>query len=73
MEFVNNVTRYLDKQKVNYRLLTYEYDAGVHSAVEVAAAVGLPPEQVFKTLVALPTNQDENLSLSSFLGQILWT
>ena len=31
---------------------TYDYDAGVQSAVEVAAAIGLPPQQVFKTLVA---------------------
>jgi len=49
----NNVTRLLDSRKVKYRLLTYDYAAGVHSAVEVAAAVGLPPEQVFKTLVVL--------------------
>ncbi|MFN8446461.1 MAG: aminoacyl-tRNA deacylase [Caldilineaceae bacterium] len=34
-----------------YQLFTYDYDAGVHSAVEVASAIGLPPEQVFKTLV----------------------
>lgn len=52
MEFKNNVTRYLDGQKVRYEVFTYDYDAGVQSAVEVAAAIGLPPEQVFKTLVA---------------------
>ncbi len=51
MEFKNNVTRYLDSQKVSYQLLIYAYDQGVHSAEEVAAAVGLPPRQVFKTLV----------------------
>jgi len=53
MEFKNNVTRFLDSQKVSYQLFTYDYDAGVHSAVEVAAAIGLPVLQVFKTLVAL--------------------
>lgn len=52
--FKNNVTRFLDSKKVRYQIYTYDYDAGVHSAVEVAAAIGLPPEQVFKTLVVLP-------------------
>lgn len=52
-QFRNNVTRFLDSKKVAYQVYTYDYDAGVHSAVEVAAAIGLPPEQVFKTLVAL--------------------
>lgn len=51
--FKNNVTRTLDAQKVRYRVYTYDYDAGVHSAVEVAQAVGLPEGQVFKTLVVL--------------------
>ncbi len=51
--FKNNVTRFLDSKKVRYQVFTYAYAEGVHSAVEVAAAIGLPPEQVFKTLVAL--------------------
>lgn len=54
MSFKNNVTRFLDSKKVSYTVHTYDYDAGVRSAVEVAHAIGLPPEQVFKTLVALP-------------------
>jgi Cys-tRNA(Pro)/Cys-tRNA(Cys) deacylase len=54
MEFRNNVTRFLDSKRVAYRVHLYDYAAGVHSAVEVAAAIGLPPEQVFKTLVVLP-------------------
>jgi Cys-tRNA(Pro)/Cys-tRNA(Cys) deacylase len=52
-QFKNNVTRFLDKEDVPYTVYTYDYDAGVHSAVDVAQAIGLPPEQVFKTLVAL--------------------
>lgn len=52
MEFRNNVTRYLDAQKVKHQVFTYDYDAGVESAVQVAEAIGLPAEQVFKTLVA---------------------
>lgn len=54
MEFKNNVTRLLDAKRTAYALHRYDYDAGVHSAVEVASAIGLPPERVFKTLVALP-------------------
>lgn len=52
-EFKNNVTRLLDSKKVRYKVHRYAYDEGVHSAVEVAEAIGLPPERVFKTLVAL--------------------
>lgn len=54
--FKNNVTRLLDSKKVAYTVHTYSYDAGVHSAVEVAEAIGLPPERVFKTLVAVPAD-----------------
>jgi Cys-tRNA(Pro)/Cys-tRNA(Cys) deacylase len=51
-DFKNNTTRFLDAQKVKYQVFTYSYDDGVHSAVEVAEAIGLPPGEVFKTLVA---------------------
>jgi Cys-tRNA(Pro)/Cys-tRNA(Cys) deacylase len=50
-KFVNNVTRLLDAKKVPYEVYTYDYDAGIHSAVEVAQAIGRSPEQVYKTLV----------------------
>ncbi|CAN5838949.1 aminoacyl-tRNA deacylase [soil metagenome] len=53
MDFKNNVTRFLDSKRVTYQVFTYDYDAGVHSAVEVATAIGLPASQVFKTLVTL--------------------
>lgn len=49
----NNVTRFLESRKVAFKLHRYDYDAGVHSAVEVAEAIGLPPERVYKTLVVL--------------------
>lgn len=54
MEFKNNVTRFLDSKKVAYKVFTYDYDAGIESAVQVADAIGMPPEQTFKTLVVLP-------------------
>jgi Cys-tRNA(Pro)/Cys-tRNA(Cys) deacylase len=53
-DFKNNVTRLLDSKKVAYQVYTYDYEAGIHSAVEVATAVGLPAAQVFKTLVVMP-------------------
>jgi Cys-tRNA(Pro)/Cys-tRNA(Cys) deacylase len=53
MDFKNNVTRLLDGKKVAYQLHQYDYNAGIHAATDVAAAIGLPEEQVFKTLVAL--------------------
>ena len=52
-EIKNNVTRLLDGQKIKYQAFAYDYDAGVQSAVEVAQAIGLPADQVFKTLVVL--------------------
>ena len=53
MEFKNNVTRFLDSKRVSYQAFTYSYDAGIQSAVEVATAIGLPAEQVYKTLVTV--------------------
>ncbi|HEY6460952.1 MAG TPA: Cys-tRNA(Pro) deacylase [Polyangiaceae bacterium] len=47
-----NAARLLDRMGIAYELR--EYDAGDEhlAAEEVAARVGMPPEQVFKTLVA---------------------
>lgn len=53
MEFKNNVTRFLESKKVPFRVFTFDYGAGIESAVQVAAAIGLPEGQVFKTLVVL--------------------
>jgi Cys-tRNA(Pro)/Cys-tRNA(Cys) deacylase len=53
-DFKNNVTRFLESKRIQYRIFTYDYDAGVQSAGDVAAAIGLPPAQVFKTLVVQP-------------------
>ena len=47
-----NATRILDDLGVPYTLREYEVDPDDLSAQTVAAKVGLPPEQVFKTLVA---------------------
>ncbi|WP_218082930.1 Cys-tRNA(Pro) deacylase [Anthocerotibacter panamensis] len=46
-----NAVRILDKLSISYRLCTYEVDPEDLSAESVARKIGLPPEQVFKTLV----------------------
>jgi Cys-tRNA(Pro)/Cys-tRNA(Cys) deacylase len=46
-----NAIRLLEAKRVPYEALTY--DAEIHSAVSVADALGVPPEQVYKTLVVL--------------------
>jgi Cys-tRNA(Pro)/Cys-tRNA(Cys) deacylase len=47
-----NAVRLLDRQGVRYELREYEVDPEDLAAETVARKVGLPPEQVFKTLVA---------------------
>lgn len=47
-----NAVRLLDQMGVEYELREYEVDPDDLTAESVAAKVGLPPEQVFKTLVA---------------------
>jgi len=47
-----NAARLLDSLGIPYRLQDYEVDPDDLSAETVAAKIGLPPEQVFKTLVA---------------------
>jgi Cys-tRNA(Pro)/Cys-tRNA(Cys) deacylase len=47
-----NAVRLLDQLKIPYELREYEVDPDDLAAETVAAKIGLPPEQVFKTLVA---------------------
>jgi Cys-tRNA(Pro)/Cys-tRNA(Cys) deacylase len=47
-----NATRLLDTLQIRYELREYEVDPEDLSAEAVARKIGLPPEQVFKTLVA---------------------
>ncbi len=47
-----NAVRLLDERKIHYELREYEVDPDDLSAETVARKVGLPAEQVFKTLVA---------------------
>jgi Cys-tRNA(Pro)/Cys-tRNA(Cys) deacylase len=47
-----NAARILDAAGIHYELREYEVDEDDLSAPRVAEKIGLPPEQVFKTLVA---------------------
>ncbi len=47
-----NAARILDAAGVRYEIREYEVDENDLSAPHVAQAIGMPPEQVFKTLVA---------------------
>ena len=46
-----NGARYLESLKIPFELREYEVDPEDLSAIAVAAKVGMPPEQVFKTLL----------------------
>jgi Cys-tRNA(Pro)/Cys-tRNA(Cys) deacylase len=47
-----NAVRIIEKQGIRYELREYEVDEDDLSGVHVAHSIGLPPAQVFKTLVA---------------------
>jgi Cys-tRNA(Pro)/Cys-tRNA(Cys) deacylase len=47
-----NAVRLLDQLGIPYELREYEVDPDDLAAETVAAKIGMPPEQVFKTLVA---------------------
>ena len=47
-----NAARLLDSLGIGYELRNYEVDEDDLSAESVASKIGMPPEQVFKTLVA---------------------
>ena len=50
-----NSMRLLDAQKIPYTV--HRFSPSIHSAQGVAEALGLPPGQVFKTLVVVPANE----------------
>ncbi|MFZ1918593.1 MAG: Cys-tRNA(Pro) deacylase [Terriglobales bacterium] len=54
-----NAARLLDQLGIHYELRAYEVDPDDLAAETVAAKIGLPPEQVFKTLVARPVGSKD--------------
>ena len=47
-----NAMRLLDAAGIEYTPMTYAYDESDLSGLHIVSQIGLPPEQVFKTLVA---------------------
>lgn len=47
-----NVMRLLNQALIGYRAASYPYDESDLSGVHAAQEIGMPPDQVFKTLVA---------------------
>ena len=47
-----NAARFLDQMGISYELREYEVDPDDLAAEAVATKIGVPPEQLFKTLVA---------------------
>ncbi len=76
-----NAARLLDQLKIPYELREYQVDPNDLAAETVAAKIGFPPEQVFKTLVArgdrngicmavIPGDQELNLkALAAAAGE----
>jgi Cys-tRNA(Pro)/Cys-tRNA(Cys) deacylase len=76
-----NAARLLDQMGLHYELREYKVDPDDLAAETVAAKIGLPPEQVFKTLVArgdrngvclaaIPGDQELNLkALAAVAGE----
>ncbi|QNI33776.1 Cys-tRNA(Pro) deacylase [Alloacidobacterium dinghuense] len=53
-----NAARYLDSLGIQYELREYELDSEDFSAILVAEKIGLPPEQVFKTLLCVTSDKE---------------
>ena len=47
-----NVMRLLDQAKIAYRAAEYAFDENDINGMHAAEGIGMPPEQIFKTLVA---------------------
>ncbi|MCD8359467.1 MAG: hypothetical protein LUC29_01150 [Acidaminococcaceae bacterium] len=66
-----NTARRLDDLKIAYRLVEYTVDEEHLDAVHVAAEVGMPAAQVFKTLVVC--GDKTGVILPAFRAAVSWT
>lgn len=53
-----NAARFLDSLNIAYELREYVLDTEEFSAIIVAEKIGLPPEQVFKTLLCVTSDKE---------------
>ena len=58
-----NAARLLDSLGIAYELRAYTVDPEDLSAISVAGKIGLPPEQVFKTLLTASTTGDHTFAV----------
>jgi len=58
-----NAARYLDSLGIHYELREYALDAEDFSAILVAEKIGLPPEQVFKTLLCVTSDKEHTFAV----------
>src|SRR6201998_3957373 len=58
----NNGARFLENLGIPFELLEYEVDPEDLSAITVAKKIGMPPEQVFKTLLTPVVASDRSSS-----------
>ncbi len=63
-----NAMRILEKNSIDYRVITYEYDEDHLDAVHIAKSAGLNLEQVFKTIVMI--NQSKELFVFCLPAQL---
>lgn len=65
-----NVMRLLEQKKIPYESLEYEAGDTAPSGGEVAAMLGLPPEQVFKTLVTVGASKEHYVFMVPVLKEL---
>ena len=53
-----NAARFLDSLHIAYKLQTYAVDPEDLTAISVAKKIGMPPEQVFKTLLCVAASRE---------------
>ena len=63
-----NAARLLESLGIPYELRSYEVDPEDLTAISVARKIGLPPEQVFKTLLTTGVPSDRSSSLGWTTG-----
>lgn len=74
-----NAMRLLDRAGITYEIMTYTYDENDLSGMKAADSLGLPPQQIFKTIVlhgnrtghmagCLPVDKEINLKALALLS-----
>ena len=66
-----NVMRLLDAAKIPYRAAEYEVDENDLNGMHAAEGIGMPPEQIFKTLVA--KGERAAMPCSASRSAVSWT